>query len=339
MSSKFSFICVFAIISALTINAEITFKNVELHGYSMFTHKFKIVIESAATLKESLPQNKAFDKIELKGDIPILYANSITNCDVDEILLNHNKITAIEPGTFKNVSFLRKLEIRGNTINKIQEEVFNNLNIATLDLSNNSIKTIAAGAFDNMPELLNINLADNLISIWNNKWFAGTPLLTRISMQNNLIKKIPAHAFVNLKGEKNFGSVSLTINIILSKNKINNIDKTAFDGLTNINNLWLDFNEIDEWKENTLSDTLVNDLRIDNNKIKCITGNLNKIFAAKTTHLDGNPWECECLKDIELWAIENKKNLQMHYSRVLCDAEILERKIKNLNERLKQIKA
>jgi Leucine-rich repeat (LRR) protein len=318
----------------------VTFKNVVARFYSMYTYKFNVTIDSSESLKENIPK-KVFDKIEItNSEIPVLYKNSISDIDnLDELILEDDGISEIQPGAFSHVPQLRKLVIRGNTkLKEIKEGVFNKLNIATLDLSNNSIETVASRAFDDMPELLTVNLADNQLSIWDKNWFAKTPLLTRVSFQNNLIGEIPAGAFRNFQGIKQFGSVSLTINIILSHNKIKSIHKDAFKGLEKINNLWLDNNQVDSWDGDLLSNVAVKDLRIDQNQLECLSGNLENIFVADTTHIDGNPWECGCLKNIELWASQHGKDVIMYYSKLTCDADRIDRKLKDLEQRLRELR-
>jgi Leucine-rich repeat (LRR) protein len=318
----------------------VTFKNVVARFYSMYTYKFNVTIDSSESLKENIPK-KVFDKIEItNSEIPVLYKNSISDIDnLDELILEDDGISEIQPGAFSRVPQLRKLVIRGNTkLKEIKEGVFNKLNIATLDLSNNSIETVASRAFDDMPELLTVNLGDNQLSIWDKNWFAKTPLLTRVSFQNNLIGEIPAGAFRNFQGIKQFGSVSLTINIILSHNKIKSIHKDAFKGLEKINNLWLDNNQMDSWDGDLLSNVAVKDLRIDQNQLECLSGNLENIFVADTTHIDGNPWECGCLKNIELWASQHGKDVIMYYSKLTCDADRIDRKLKDLEQRLRELR-
>ena len=340
MLLKTFLLCVLLYTASARTRSGVTFKNVVVRGYSMFTSKFNVTINSANTLKDKLPK-QVFDKLEIvDSEIPVLYENSISDIDdLDELILNNDGITEIQPGTFKNVPQLRKLVITHNQgLEEIKSGVFNRLNIATMDLSKNSINTIASSAFDDMPELLNVNLADNQLKIWDKNWFADTPLLTRVSFQNNHISEIPARAFRNFRGEKQFGSVPLTINIVLSNNVIKTIHEDAFKGLDKINNLWLDGNEIDSWDENLLSKVAVKDLRIDNNRLQCLSGDLKNIFVAATTHIDGNPWDCGCLKNIDLWASQHGKDVIMYYSKMNCDAERIDRKLKDLNHLLKELR-
>ncbi|KAG5890955.1 hypothetical protein JTB14_026310 [Gonioctena quinquepunctata] len=323
----------------LTKSADITFKNVTFRGYSVFTEKFKKTIASSHKLKESLP-NSVYDKIEFEEqNIPVLYENSLSDLDeLDELVIENCGVYEIRPGALKNVPLLRRLSLKGNKLEEIKNGVFDNLPLSTLDLSLNYITIISPTAFDNMRSLLNINLADNQIVAWNPSWFKNSDLLTRISLQNNSIETLPSHAFKNLKSEKKFGSVDLTINLIFSHNKIKKIDQQAFAGLVRINNLWLDNNLIEEFSGNLLKDVQIDDLRLNNNNIECFKGDLNDIFKANTTHIDSNPLECGCLEEIKEWTKKNGKNVEYFYADMECSVIRIRKKMIALKNRLEGIR-
>lgn len=148
-----------------------TFKNVKFKAYSIFTLKFERNIIASDTLKDELPKG-IYDHIEFtEQNIPILKKNSIKDIEnLDELTIQNCGIEEIEPGAFRNLPLLRKLTLKGNEIDYVPEGVFNNLKISTLDLSQNRIRDIAAESLSNMPMLLNINLADNLIQSWNPRY-------------------------------------------------------------------------------------------------------------------------------------------------------------------------
>ncbi|KAJ8920391.1 hypothetical protein NQ315_005257 [Exocentrus adspersus] len=320
-------------------SADVTFKNVTFRGYSLYTEKFKKTIQSSNSLIDHLPETP-FDKIEfIDQDIPVLYKGSLADLDdLDELTMENCGISEIQPGALKNVPGLRRLSLKGNKIEEIKEGVFNDLDISTLDLSLNLIKTIHSNAFNDMPNLLNIQLADNQIDRWDKNWFKNTPLLTRVSMQNNSISSLPNDAFKNLVGKKQFGKLKLTINLVLSYNKINKIEPKAFSGLTEINNLWLDNNQLEEFEDGLLEGVDVKDLRLNKNNIRCLDGDLSKIIKAETTHLDSNPFDCECLGNIKEWAKENDKLIEIFFSDMDCSAQRIKTKLVALEKRLKEIK-
>ncbi|XP_057658576.1 phospholipase A2 inhibitor-like [Diorhabda carinulata] len=317
---------------------EVTFKDVTFRGYSVFTEKFKKTIPNGNKLKDFLP-NSVFDAIEFKDqNIPIFYKDSLADLeDLDELVIEFCNVEDIRPGAISNADSLRKLSLKGNKIKSIEKGVFNSLGISTLDLSLNEISYIHPQALNNLPELLNINLADNLIQKWNPEWLDNTPILTRISIQNNSIDELPANSFKHMTGEKKFGKLDLTINLVFSHNKIHKIDPQAFSGLKKINNLWLDNNVLEDFDENLLNGIQVEDLRLNKNNIECFKGNLDKVLKAETNHIDSNPFDCVCLEQIKEWS-QKKKNVDFSYSEMDCIAKRVRVKLTLLEKRLKELK-
>lgn len=225
----------------------------------------------------------------------------------------------------------------GNKLEEVRAGVFNNLELSVLDLSKNFITIIESAAFNNMPNLLHINLADNRIQTWNKNWFENTPLLSRISMQNNSIEDLPNEAFGNLKGVKMFGKLDLTVNLVFSYNKIKEIQPRAFDNLIRIRNLWLDHNQLEEFDASLLDNVKIDDLRIDHNNIKCLNGDLSKVFKAKSTHIDSNPLECKCLESIKSYVKNNTVEVDFFFADMDCTAQRIRKKIDAVEKRLKEI--
>ncbi|XP_028137946.2 phospholipase A2 inhibitor [Diabrotica virgifera virgifera] len=320
-------------------SVEVTFKDVTFKGFSVFTEKFKKKIPSGNKLADFLPPKTVYDAIEMKEQhIPVLTKGSLADLDqLDELVIEYCGVEEVESGAISNVPNLRKLSLKGNAIKSIAKDVFSHLGISTLDLSLNQISTIHPQAFDNMPDLLNIQLADNFITQWNPEWLKNTPLLTRISLQNNSIEKLPAHAFKNMVGDKKYGKIDLTINLVFSHNKISEIDPEAFADLSRINNLWLDNNVLESFDENLLSGIKVNDLRLNKNNIKCLDGNLDKILKAETNHIDSNPFDCNCLEKIKEWS-NKKKNVDFTFAEMECTAQRIKVKMTALEKRLKELK-
>lgn len=149
---------------------DVTFKNVEFKGFSVFTLKFKKTIVSAESLKSQLPEG-IYDHIEFANqNIPVLKKNSISDIeDLDELTIENCNLKEIQAEAFKNLPALRKLSLKSNQLEEINEGIFNHLEVSMLDLSNNRITNVEASAMNNMPNLLNINLADNLIQYWDRR--------------------------------------------------------------------------------------------------------------------------------------------------------------------------
>lgn len=54
--------------------------------------------------------------------------------------------------------------------------------------------------------------------------------------------------------------------------------------------------------------------------------------------MDGNPLECACVDNINKWAKEHNKNVDIFYSEANCIADRIRKKIDDLDRRLKEIK-
>ncbi|KAG5881189.1 hypothetical protein JTB14_034966 [Gonioctena quinquepunctata] len=93
-----------------------------------------------------------------------------------------------------------------------------------------------------MPELILLKLNSNSISFLDSNWFKNTPRLTTLFFKRNQLRSIPSEAFRNIKGSHNFDGTK----IYPSKNYISFIDPTALSELKEMNQLWLDRNELDE---------------------------------------------------------------------------------------------
>lgn len=188
-----------------------------------------------------------------------------------------------------------------------------------------------------MPNLLHISLSDNEIGNWNKDWFQHTPLLSRISMQNNSLDSLPDGAFQNLKGIKMFGKVDLTVSLVFSYNKLERIDPKALRGLTRIRNFWLDHNQLRDVDSSLWDNVKIDDLRIDHNKITCLKGDYNKVFKAESTHIDSNPFECDCLDSIKSYVKTNSKEVDFFFTDMDCTAQRIRKKIDAVEKRLKEI--
>lgn len=208
--------------------------------------------------------------------------------------------------------------------------------IFTLDLKSNKISSIHANAFDDMPDLFNIELADNYIQIWNPEWFKNTPSLIIISMPNNRIEELPANAFKNMKGIKKYGNLDIAINFVFSHNQIKNINLKAFSDLEKIDNLWLDNNLLQEFHEDLLNGIAIDVLRLDNNNIKYFDGNLDKTLKANANHIDYNPFDCEYLQQIKEWS-KKEKMVDIFNVEMNCLDQKFQNTVTALDKRLKEL--
>lgn len=236
--------------------------------------------------------------------------------------LNSSGITAIEPRSFENNENLFYLNLSANSLENIPAGVFNGTSIRLLRLDGNSIEKIHSDAFDNMPRLQVIYLNFNKLEDVDSKWFKNTTNITHLLLEGNRIKTLKANAFTNLKRRV---TAPYDLSIDLSKNKIQSIDKRAFDGLEELSNLWLGYNKIYTLHEDTFSSLKrIGLLDLLSNQIKCFPENLSVFRKISRIEVSDNPLECNCLKDLKSWS--RIHNISLHTGAAYKSCLVFERK-------------
>ncbi len=207
-----------------------------------------------------------------------------------EIFLNNSKLYSIEDFVFKELKYLKILNLASNTISKINENTFQgltnllelNLNqnyideiygdvfkcltsLLTLRLSYNNLKTIKENTFDGLINLKDLDLANNMIDSFENNAFNSLVNLKNLDLSDNYIKYIKSNfgrnlRFLEVLNLKNNGirdlaenSISEMINLkkfVLSFNKLEKINPENLSGLVNLKILEISNNEITKFSVN-----------------------------------------------------------------------------------------
>nr|AAT70321.1 variable lymphocyte receptor [Petromyzon marinus] len=82
--------------------------------------------------------------------------------DRQNLWLNNNQITKLEPGVFDSLAQLTRLGLSHNQFTALPARVFDRMgNLQQINLSNNQLKSIPRGAFDNLKSLTHIWLYGN----------------------------------------------------------------------------------------------------------------------------------------------------------------------------------
>lgn len=190
----------------------------------------------------------------------------------------------IEPGIFKNIPKLKEARIHDNKIPYLRSKTFENPTIVVLGLRDNNIQYIEPEAFDNLPSLTGLLLHGNRLTTVSRDLFTGAPNLEALLLHLNVIETIEDKSFVDLK---NLASIDL------SNNRLDDIQANLFPAE---NKLYWFF--------------------IQNNFLTFLTPELlNKLTRLKKISMAGNPWQCQCLKNMQKHFIE--KNVDS-----ICDQEI-----------------
>nr|XP_026484294.1 protein artichoke [Vanessa tameamea] len=117
--------------------------------------------------------------------------------NVQEIDLSSNKLQSINKGLFNNFINMRKLILRRNQINKINENSFLGLSkLETLDMSENNL-TILTNVFTPLKNLQHLNLSRNNIQYIHDKYFNNW-LLQHLDISHNNLRKVTPGALQQL---------------------------------------------------------------------------------------------------------------------------------------------
>ena len=85
---------------------------------------------------------------------------------VTEIHLNNNSISTIQPNAFFHITKCTLLSLSQNHLTKISQQMFSGLaSLESLFLDWNQIFNIDSGTFSSLPSLMDVNLADNDLTL------------------------------------------------------------------------------------------------------------------------------------------------------------------------------
>nr|AAT70348.1 variable lymphocyte receptor [Petromyzon marinus] len=120
--------------------------------------------------------------------------------DRQNLWLNNNQITKLEPGVFDRLAQLTGLDLSHNQFTALPAQVFDRLvNLQKLWLNSNKLTAIPAGVFDKLTELTYLNLNTNQLTALPEGVFDKLPKLTHLVLHTNQLTSIPRGAFDNLK--------------------------------------------------------------------------------------------------------------------------------------------
>lgn len=262
--------------------------------------------------------------------VPVLCESSIRNLPSLEILqLSRIGIETLHAHPFKSLPNLKRLFLNGNNISYVPNGVFSGLGVEYLDLSRNQIVAIEQFAFDNMVNLISINLESNkyVMSLFDNNnftngfffrikklnthWFFNCPSLLNVSLKRNELKEIPPYSFKYLEGNDQ-GKPE----IYLEHNKISKMAPKAFAGFKNGAAIFLDDNRLQEIPDDifTLKKNVM-ELSLARNRFKCLQDKVLYMFDATCSFvtLEDNPLECDCKNRLQQYSLDRVKVLDFGY--------------------------
>ena len=123
--------------------------------------------------------------------IQTLDSNSFTSLtELKIVMLNQNKISSIEPGTFRNQANLIRLDLGYNSLPTFIGENFEGLDsLQILRITGNKITSMGAGAFANLPQINTIQVDITQLTVF---WevilspsaYPNTPKVPKVTVQD-----------------------------------------------------------------------------------------------------------------------------------------------------------
>lgn len=234
----------------------------------------------------------------INENITALKRNAISGLPkLVDVIIDTSNITDLESGCFSDLPQLYLIKLRHNNFKTVREGVFNKLTLIELCLSNNSIETIHPKAFNDIPNLKILQLDQNKLSYWSGEWFLGSPKISVLNFEYNLITNLPTAAFQNINGLHYDAQVNLNVstNVYLNNNKMRYLSDGAFNGIENLGWLFLHKNELEEISEASLGTLRSADwIRLEHNNLKCIPRRLVDISPKVLWYISNNPLTAEC---------------------------------------------
>ena len=180
--------------------------------------------------------------IELDG-------NPFTNLPIlQELILDHNRLSYLNPKVFSDLSTLKHLSLKSNKLTFLDDEIFKLLTaLKKLTLTSNYLSTLPAGIFNGLTNLRELFLDTNRLTTLDNDTLIGLKELSELTLRENDLRYLPEGMFND--------TVYLKI-LDLGLNKLTTLHKHLFKGFVNLITLNLDFNNL-----LALPEGLFNDLK------------------------------------------------------------------------------
>ena len=161
----------------------------------------------------------------------------LANTSLTRLSIKATRIQILRSRTFKDLSKLQYLYLKGNALKGIQESAFQNLNaLIELDLSDNKLVDVPNAIDVKLGCLKNLILTRNSIGIQlQQQYFQGYNELETLNLNGNNIRMLNPSTFTYLPNLKT---------LLLPSNQIKNIYQDAFAGLKKLEVLDLQQNNI-----------------------------------------------------------------------------------------------
>lgn len=271
--------------------------------------EFNVLVSKDSNHEISIPYSKEairnYDNVYAEDEtIRVLCSGTFSDLNLETISIQRSYIRQIEPGAFRNMTYLYSIYLGSNKITAVEDGIFDNENLEWINLIENSITKISSNAFSKLPYLKKINLEDNKLNYVDVNWFKNNPNLQSITLSRNKIAHIPTGF---LKYEL---SHKPQLAVFFTMNPTETIDDGAFD---NIDNLYL---YLDETKLKKVSNmfkniTQLGGLYLDSDRVDCYSQQeLNIMKIAKKVIVRKSYLPNGCFEPLQVWGKKNNVIIQ-----------------------------
>lgn len=222
-------------------------------------------------------------------------------CSMQTVKCLNQDLDAIPHSLPTNTKFLF---VTGNSISRIGVDAFpTRMELLTdLYLSGNEIESVDAMAFDNLPNLVRLDLSNNKIQTLSDRAFSDDNKLQVLNLSRSFHNHSSMDAVFSVLWNRSFPQLT---SLDLSNNDLVVLPDGIFTGLSKLTNLNLQNNSIISIQKETLKVPPLLDLDLRDNSLRELSNATLTEFSLKSDlhiRLAGNPWRCDCyIEDMVVW--------------------------------------
>lgn len=174
-------------------------------GYSCVTNEF-IISHRDMIIKEvigtHLMSNTNVNVTELKiaNTSMLFWSNKIFNTfpAIETVKVHHSNLKQLSKGDFGSCSTLKVLEVQGNEIKTLGDDIFEGEaleQLIVIKMEYNQIEKVSAGTFNGLKKLKMLSLKDNFVTELNLRSFKDVVTLEILILTGNKIKSLDGKLF------------------------------------------------------------------------------------------------------------------------------------------------
>ncbi|KAJ8049396.1 Leucine-rich alpha-2-glycoprotein [Holothuria leucospilota] len=201
--------------------------------------------------------------------------------------LCNNRMESLSEEIFENNPALKYIRLSNNSFTELPVGLFQrNQNMETISLTRNQLEELPGDLFENTSELIHLELSRNRLKSLPVDLFKANTRLKDVILSYNILEDIPEDLFIN---NTQLRSIDFTENFVrrlperlllsqtnlrsfaICKNKFTSINKTAFNGFTDLIYLYIFSNNLVEISNKSFESGSLREVQLYKNKIKYLT--------------------------------------------------------------------